>query len=629
MADTTTTKHGLIKPEINASDDTWGQKLNDDLDSLDSLVDVRASTTEQLTGTATDRTSNPNTVAALWERGPDVAAASTVNLGEGGLFVITGNTGINAIAFSTPRNGREADLLFMGTPLVTHGASLVLPGAVNRQIVAGDIARVRLYSTGVMYVMHFTRVDGKPLIMPSKSDVGLGNVDNTSDATKNAAAVTLTNKTISGAANTITNLTTAMFASNVVDTDGTLATNSDTRIPSQKAVKTYVDGIIAAQDAMVFKGVINASTNPNYPAADRGDTYRISVAGKIGGASGTNVEAGDLIICITDGTAAGTQAGVGANWSVIQTNLDGAVIGPASATSGNPAVYSGTSGKLISEVTFAAFKASLALVKGDVGLGNVDNTSDATKNSAAATLSNKTLDSSCVASTAAASDDSTKIATTAHVKDAALLSVGARLFASSGTYTPTAGMKYCKVECKGGGGGGGYVASSSGTGHGGGGGSGAFAVAFLTAAQIGASKAVTIGAGGAGGTSGSTNGDAGGDTSLGTLCVAAGGSGGAGGLANGAGTGGLGGLGGSSTGDWVFAGDRGRMGGNGASALFTRGADGGGGINGSGGASGNNGAGGNATGYGGGGGGGESVNGGAAANGGAGSSGYIAITEFF
>lgn len=36
-----------------------------------------------------------------------------------------------------------------------------------------------------------------------KADVGLGNVDNTSDATKNAAAVTLTNKTINGANNTL------------------------------------------------------------------------------------------------------------------------------------------------------------------------------------------------------------------------------------------------------------------------------------------------------------------------------------------------------------------------------------------------------------------------------------------
>lgn len=41
---------------------------------------------------------------------------------------------------------------------------------------------------------------------PTKSDVGLGNVDNTSDATKNAASVTLTNKTITAPViSTITN----------------------------------------------------------------------------------------------------------------------------------------------------------------------------------------------------------------------------------------------------------------------------------------------------------------------------------------------------------------------------------------------------------------------------------------
>lgn len=43
----------------------------------------------------------------------------------------------------------------------------------------------------------------------TKTQVGLGNVDNTSDATKNAASVTLTNKTISGASNTITNVSLA------------------------------------------------------------------------------------------------------------------------------------------------------------------------------------------------------------------------------------------------------------------------------------------------------------------------------------------------------------------------------------------------------------------------------------
>lgn len=38
----------------------------------------------------------------------------------------------------------------------------------------------------------------------TKANVGLGNVDNTSDATKNSATATLTNKTISGANNTLT-----------------------------------------------------------------------------------------------------------------------------------------------------------------------------------------------------------------------------------------------------------------------------------------------------------------------------------------------------------------------------------------------------------------------------------------
>lgn len=68
---------------------------------------------------------------------------------------------------------------------------------------------------------------------PTKTDVGLGNVDNTSDATKNSTAATLTNKVLSGANNTfsnipesaVTNLTTDLAAkatdANVVHLTGT------------------------------------------------------------------------------------------------------------------------------------------------------------------------------------------------------------------------------------------------------------------------------------------------------------------------------------------------------------------------------------------------------------------------
>ena len=95
-------------------------------------------------------------------------------------------------------------------------------------------------------------------------------------------------------------------------------------------------------------------------------------------------------------------------------------------------------------------------------------------------------------------------------------------FAASGTYTPTAGMKYCEIECWGGGGaGGGYaVSQSAAAGCSAGGGSGGYSSKYANAVTIGVSQTITIGVGGTGGTGAGGNG---GTTSVGTLCIANGG----------------------------------------------------------------------------------------------------------
>ncbi len=97
---------------------------------------------------------------------------------------------------------------------------------------------------------------------------------------------------------------------------------STTQIATTAFVTSSVAGV---SGGLSYVGSTDCSANPNYPPATKGDLYIVSVAGKIGGASGIAVAVGDEFVANAD-NAGGTQAGVGASWIVLAIGNDGLLI---------------------------------------------------------------------------------------------------------------------------------------------------------------------------------------------------------------------------------------------------------------------------------------------------------------
>jgi hypothetical protein len=117
-----------------------------------------ASTTEQLTGTTANKSSTPDSVAALWEKGSDIASAATLSIGEGGFFHVIGTTAITDIDWGTDKSGRKCWLVFDGILTLTYDAStLILPGSTSIVTAAGDCALVASEGSDIARVLLYVR----------------------------------------------------------------------------------------------------------------------------------------------------------------------------------------------------------------------------------------------------------------------------------------------------------------------------------------------------------------------------------------------------------------------------------------------------------------------------------------
>lgn len=116
---------------------------------------------------------------------------------------------------------------------------------------------------------------------------------------------------------------------------------ADPTADTQATTKAYVDKVAAEVAASAIAPGVVSGTQPLPASHKAGQMFRVAAAGTY---AGYTCEQGDLILCVADG-----ETVAGADFIVLQANIDGAVTGCASSTDSNIAVFNGATGKVIKD----------------------------------------------------------------------------------------------------------------------------------------------------------------------------------------------------------------------------------------------------------------------------------------
>lgn len=113
---------------------------------------------------------NIHTAEVRWHKGANIASASELTLGTTGNFHhVTGNVTINSI--SSKQHGTRMLLYFNSNPLIAHSASLVLPNAINIQVLPGTLYEFVSEGSGTWRMLNNDSLNGVVITSPADDQV--------------------------------------------------------------------------------------------------------------------------------------------------------------------------------------------------------------------------------------------------------------------------------------------------------------------------------------------------------------------------------------------------------------------------------------------------------------------------